>query len=175
MNSQIEQEATAWYKQRWPWFIISFPLLTVVAGLVTYQIAVDKPHSLVKDDYFKQGLAINETLAKQNRAKELALTAHIKADKDSQLLSVKIASIDKEKKLPGFEMLNISFSHPTQEKNDRQLALLQLTSNEYIAELPTLPQAHWHIKLSDKSDTWEIKSRWHYPKSQQIKINAVDK
>jgi len=36
-----------WYKQFWPWFLISIPLLTVIAGIITLIIALKNPDYLV--------------------------------------------------------------------------------------------------------------------------------
>jgi hypothetical protein len=174
MNAQTNEEITPWYKQRWPWFIISFPLLTVIAGIITYQIAANKPHSLVKDDYFKQGLAINQTLAKQNRAKDLGLVANFTMDKESQILTVKISSTSDRNNFDNIKQLTVSFSHPTMENHDVEVKFSQLTNNEYVAELPKLPQSYWHILIRDDKDTWEVKSRWHYPEIEQLSINTLD-
>ena len=64
-----------WYRQFWPWFIIALPASAVIAGLTTVYIAFDEPDGLVVDDYYKEGLAINQTLARDQRAAQLGLSA----------------------------------------------------------------------------------------------------
>ena len=86
-----EENQKPGYKQAWPWFVISIPLLTVVAGIITFMIAAEKPHSMVQDDYFKKGLAINQSLAKQENAKNLGLNATVDMESDAGLLTVKFA------------------------------------------------------------------------------------
>ncbi len=155
-----------WYKQGWPWALIAIPLLTVIAGVITFYIAYTSENSLVNDDYYKQGLAINTNLNKIELAKKLAIKVRINFDPATNLLSVYLKS---NSTLP--ESLTIDFSHPTIERNDVQLTLARLTSNEYITELSALEQAHWHIKLTDKAKTWLVKSRWEFPVNRAIVID----
>ncbi len=50
---------TPWYKQFWPWFLIAVPLITLVMGGVLLKLAISTEDSLVVDDYYKEGKAIN--------------------------------------------------------------------------------------------------------------------
>ena len=59
---------TPWYRQAWPWFLISLPATAVVAGLITFYLAARGWDGPVANDYYKQGLAINEELTRSNRA-----------------------------------------------------------------------------------------------------------
>lgn len=161
-----EQQPKSWFKQAWPWFVFSIPVLTVIAGIITYQIAAERPHSMVQDDYFKKGLAINQSLAKQEQAKLLGLNADLQVDKQSQLLSVKLHGQTQA------ASLQLMFSHPTQEKLDQLVSLSLLSSDEFVAQMPELPQAHWHIRLTDNQQSWLLKDRWHYPEMSHITIGA---
>ncbi|WP_174564729.1 FixH family protein, partial [Solemya elarraichensis gill symbiont] len=51
-----QETVKPWYRQFWPWFIISIPAGTVVAAFITIYIAVDGADPLVTDDYYKEGL-----------------------------------------------------------------------------------------------------------------------
>ena len=57
-----------WYREPWPWIIMAGPAVVVVAGVVTAWIAFSGADGLVADDYYKQGLAINKVLAREQRA-----------------------------------------------------------------------------------------------------------
>lgn len=170
MSTQLP---SPWYKQKWPWFVISFPLLTVLAGIITYKIAADNPHSLVQDDYFKEGLAINQSLAKQEQAITQGIRAILTMDRESQLILVNLSSIQAASTQPLAEELKLTFSHPTQQKKDRIVILSRLSNNEFAAQLPELPKAYWHVRLMDKSERWLIKSRWLIPQNQQIEISNL--
>jgi len=188
-QDHTHQQTTPWYKNRWAWLVFSIPLLTIVAGVITYRIAADNPHSLVQDDYFKKGLAINLSLEKQNRAHEYGIRARVSQDKDGQLLLLKLDSLISSQTLPAKEVekinttnfnfepenLLLTFSHPTQEKLDFQITLERLSLGEYAAQLPDLVQTFWYVRLSDQQENWLLKSRWHYPSEQQLVMPATQK
>jgi len=68
---------TPWYRQPWPWFLIALPATAVVAGIVTAVLAVRTYDGPVTADYYKQGLAINEEVARADLARELSLRARV--------------------------------------------------------------------------------------------------
>ncbi|MGE3346753.1 MAG: FixH family protein [Ramlibacter sp.] len=56
-----------WWRHGYVWLVISGPALVVVAALATAFIAVTHPDALVAEDYYRQGIEINKTLAEQRR------------------------------------------------------------------------------------------------------------
>ena len=48
-----------WYKEFWPWFLIAVPIITLIMGGVLLKLAISTEDSLVVDDYYKEGKAIN--------------------------------------------------------------------------------------------------------------------
>ena len=68
---------TPWYKQFWPWFLIAVPLITLVMGGVLLKLAISTEDSLVVDDYYKEGKAINARLDKEAIAKRKNITTEL--------------------------------------------------------------------------------------------------
>ena len=66
---------TPWYRQFWPWFLIALPGTVVIASLYTLFLANRYADDLVIDDYYKEGLAINQELSRQKEAESLGLRA----------------------------------------------------------------------------------------------------
>ena len=60
--------APPWYRQPWPWLLMAGPAIVVVAGIVTAVIAFTGADGVIADDYYKQGMAINRTLAREAKA-----------------------------------------------------------------------------------------------------------
>ena len=58
----METGATPWYREPWPWLLMAGPVTVIIAGGFTAWLAVTSSDGLVADDYYKQGLAINQTL-----------------------------------------------------------------------------------------------------------------
>ena len=156
-----------WYKQGWPWALIAIPFFTVVAGVITFIIANDTSDSLVQDDYYKQGLAINSNFERIEHARKLNLIATITFDQQSELISLSMRSTGD---LP--ELIELTFSHPTLKNKDRKIAFNRLTPKEYVGQLDHLEDANWHVLLEDNSRNWILKSRWLYPHHQELTINS---
>ena len=54
-----------WYREPWPWILMSVPATAVVAGIITLWLAVSSADGLVAEDYYKQGLAINRVIERE--------------------------------------------------------------------------------------------------------------
>ena len=57
-----------------PWLLISLPASAVVAGFITLWLAATTNNSLVVDDYYKEGKAINLQLARDRVASQMGLS-----------------------------------------------------------------------------------------------------
>ena len=68
---------TPWYKQFWPWFLIAVPIITLIMGGVLLKLAISTEDSLVVDDYYKEGKAINATLDKEIMARKRNITTEL--------------------------------------------------------------------------------------------------
>ncbi len=58
--------ALPWWRYGHVWLIIAGPAIVVVAGFVTLALALRSPDPLVAQDYYRQGIEINKTLAEQS-------------------------------------------------------------------------------------------------------------
>lgn len=54
-----------WWKYGHVWLVISGPLLVVIAAVVSAWIAFSHQDPVLAQDYYRQGLNINKTLAQQ--------------------------------------------------------------------------------------------------------------
>ena len=132
-------DTTPWYRQFWPWFIFGLPFTVVIAGLVTVWIAVNNADSVVVDDYYKEGLAINRELGKEQRATDLRLTADLRYD--GEAIDVFLAGDDR----PAAMVLKLS--HPMDEARDQTLALAQVNPGHYRVPTQLGQSRRWHWQL----------------------------
>ncbi len=61
-----ERPARPWYREPWPWILMSGPAIVVVAGLYTFVLAATTTDTLVTEDYYRKGLEINREIACAN-------------------------------------------------------------------------------------------------------------
>ena len=84
----MQQEDTQpWYRQFWPWFLISLPAAAVVAGLYTLALAVNTKDSLVVGTDRSISAAKERVLAAERRARDLELEAHIAINLQTGLIT----------------------------------------------------------------------------------------
>ena len=76
-SSDLKLVAEPWYKHRIVWLMLGLPLVVVVASFITLYLAIKTDDGVIDDDYYKQGLAINQDLARDDKARALGLSAQL--------------------------------------------------------------------------------------------------
>lgn len=169
MNNKNTDDLTIkpWYKHFWPWFIIAIPASSVVAGIAMIIMANNGADSLVKDNYYKEGLAINQQIKKLNKAKELGIKAVSTIEQGK--LTLQIEAIDK---LQG--QLFLDFRHATQSEKDFQIAMQRSASGSYFSFIQKFSHLQnpnkWYVTLRPLDNQWELETNWVYPHQTSIKF-----
>jgi hypothetical protein len=116
---------TPWYREPWPWILIALPGTVVVAGIVTAVIAVRGFDGPVAEDYYKQGLAINQELGRSKQARELGIVARlgITGLADGERLQVDLESA---LAMPPAAALQVRLLHPGRAGEDRVATLSRI-------------------------------------------------
>ena len=68
-TNQVPGQELPWYRQFWPWFIIALPASAVIAGIITFYLAVSRPDQLVVDD--EEYRRLNSELKAQSPVQEM--------------------------------------------------------------------------------------------------------
>lgn len=167
--TEAKRSPTPWYKERWTWLLMLMPATAIVAGSITLWLAIKSFDGLVTDDYYKQGLAINQTLARATAAQDLGLVARVRFSAES--LSVALSA------KPGVDLpgrLNATLAHPTRGGLDQQL-VLERKDGVYSAAIPVaLNSAHWKVLLEDESRSWRLSGTAFLPTETEIRIDSAD-
>ena len=116
---------TPWYRQPWPWFLIALPATAVIAGIATAIIAARGFDGPVAADYYKQGLAINDEVARAQLARDLSLEARIELAGISDGDRVRV-EIDARRAMPPEAALRLRLVHPGRPGEDRTAVLSRL-------------------------------------------------
>ena len=139
-----------WYQQFWPWFIITFPAIAVVAGIATIIIATLDPDGLVVADYYRQGLAINRNIAQRQASEALGLAAELHLDHQGSQVVLNLINDQTD------ATLSLQLIHPTRIGRDRSTVLVKAKSGHYIGSL-SLPQAgRWRIVVTATDRPWRL-------------------
>ncbi|HUN92548.1 MAG TPA: FixH family protein [Burkholderiaceae bacterium] len=111
-----------WYRDRWPWFLISLPAIAVAFSLYAAYLAVHGADTVIDADYYKHGLAINEELDRAHKAEALGIAADLGFDGLHSGDSVRVSMTAAHP--PAAEpTLQVRLLHPTRPSADR-VALL---------------------------------------------------
>jgi len=149
------QEQPPWYRQFWPWFLIGPPLVVVIAGFNMLYIALKYPHSMVDDQYYKQGLAINQSLDQDRRAAELNLSAEIVFrwlnNRDAAQVEVSLSGMASYP-----QQLTLLLLHPGSQSLDQTLDLKQLEAGQYSAQLTQQYQYRYYLRLQPADKSWRL-------------------
>ncbi|MCA1978862.1 MAG: FixH family protein [Thiobacillus sp.] len=166
MKTLTEPTRKPWYREPWPWFLMSLPATAVVAGIATVWIAFTNYDGLVVGDYYKAGLAINQTLARDDAARALGLAATLRT-RDGAL---NVALTGKPNAWP--EQLTLTLAHPTHQGQDRTVILHHAGNGTYRAAMPALHPGKWHAQLTDSGATWRLAGGVRAPFDQPASLRA---
>lgn len=64
MNDNKFENPAPWWRHGHVWLLIAGPALVVVAGVATTLIALRHPDPVLAEDYYRRGIEINRTLAR---------------------------------------------------------------------------------------------------------------
>lgn len=157
-------EQQAWYKQFWPWFLIILPLCAVVASFITLNIALTHSDSLVAEDYYKDGKAINMDLSKVKYAKQLGIQFSLEQANNEILLT--------QHGGPAYlAALKVEFYHPTMAEKDMKLTATADASNVYRITVPAALSGPWEVRLESYDSQWRIHQRVELKDQVQLWLN----
>lgn len=167
MTSTANQSVKPWYREPWPWFLMSGPIIVIIAALTSAWIAIKSSDGLVTEDYYKQGLAAGETLARSKHAEELGVAAglHLTAEQISIRLHMQASSLP--------TALIVTLSHPTRAGID-QKSLLKLTGDAYVGKLNLPASGHWLVLVEDEARTWRVMGSVMLPATGEVMIGGSD-
>jgi len=162
------QHSLPWYREPWPWLVMSGPAIVVVAGVCTAIVAFRSTDGVVADDYYKQGLAINRVLERGAQARLLGIGGRAEASPARDEVAVTLAS-----KAPLPPRLRLTLVHPTRSGADHSVTLALGADGRYAGRVGTAGSASWIVTLEDVRSTWRIGGRWAVARP-EFALNPAD-
>ncbi len=148
-------DSNPWYKERWPWLLMAGPAIVVVAGFITAWLAVVSDDGLVADDYYKQGLAVNQRLQRDHYASQLGLRADVMRSGDQIRL---LMAAQGEASLP--DVLTLKLAHPTRAGHDQLVKMVSEGQGFYSGRLSADVFGRWHVSIEDPAGKWRLQGDW---------------
>lgn len=151
---------------------MSGPAIVVVAGIYTAWLAIVSNDGLVDDDYYKQGLAVSQRMARDNEANGLGLAAEMVVGGNGQELRL-FLSARESAVLP--EALVLRLVHPTKAGTDQAAKLKRDSAGFYVGNLASPVRGRWHVSLEDEGRKWRITGDWNSETESTLRLPGVVK
>jgi hypothetical protein len=129
------------------------PATVVVAGIVTAWIAVTYEDGLVADDYYKQGLAINQVIRRDAEAAALNLQARLLFGEGRVRVMLSGSATWPEE-------LVLRLVHRTRAGLDQEARMAHSGGGWYEGALPASASGRWHLLLEDGERHWRLTADW---------------
>jgi len=155
-----------WYKQGWPWVLIGMPLASMVIGFTLLYFAILDPDGLVVDDYYKQGRAINQDMARQRQAEQMGLLGELNLDTDNGTVSLHLPEV-----AAGVTQVKLYLLHPTRAHYDLQGVLYRDLSGALFGMINQPRNAHWRVMVEPEDQAWRLKGRLRVPGNGSTVLN----
>ena len=163
----IQRENAPWYKQRWPWLLMIGPGVVIVAGIITAWLAIVSNDGLVTDDYYKEGLAVNQQLQRDRGASSQGLHADLmRSDLNLRLM----LTSDQGAALP--DMVVLKLSHPTIAGQDQSVKMTLEGAGFYRGRLETGVAGRWLVSVEDPAGAWRLQGEWKTESPEPLRLVA---
>ena len=158
------RETRPWYREPWVWLLIALPASAVIAGIITFYLAIVSSDGLVEDDYYKRGKTINLALARDQLAVQKGLQAVLGINSQTGQVSVRLESPDH-----GYpEHVRLLLLHPTRAGRDQRIRLEHEGKGVYAGKAKPVEPANWHVQL--ETDNWRLSGRVHLPRDGPLRL-----
>jgi len=148
-----------WYREPWPWLLMAAPAAAVLAGAVTLALAIQSYDGLVAEDYYKQGLAVNQQLARAHKARALGIGATLTLDgRAGGAVRAQLHGAS-----AGREALVLTLSHPTRAGLDQRIELSAAGNAVYVGRVAALAAGRWHAIVENAGGDWRIRGELQVP------------
>jgi len=148
-----------WYREPWPWILMAAPAAAVIAGAITLALAIGSFDGLVAEDYYKQGLAVNQQLARAEKARDLGVRGEIAID-THEGGPVRLELLGN---LGDRSDVTLILSHPTRAGLDQRVQLASAGNGAYAGRIDSLAAGRWHVIVESTAGGWRIRGELQVP------------
>lgn len=147
-----------WYRFFWPWFIVCLLATSVTAGITTVIIAVRSQDSLVSDDWYEEGTAINRRFERDALARTLGVRAVLGFDAARGELTLTLSGESTDR----VRRLRLELAHPTHSEQDTVVILERMASGRFRGAADTGLAGRYYAAIEPVDETADAAA---YPKA----------
>jgi len=130
--------------------LICLPLTAVIACSVTVYLAITTADGVVSDDYYKDGKAINISMARDDKATEMELAAQLlRGDKNAVRVMFNQDVKD--------STVVLKFLHATQDQQDQTVALIPISTRIFDGVIEDLAPGKWYVQVAPEEGDWRLR------------------
>jgi uncharacterized protein len=160
-----ERKIRRWYHEPWPWLLMSGPFVAVIASLASAWMAVKSDDGVVAQDYYKQGITINQRLARTAPdAGPLGATIRIAASGEVR------AHIEGLVESP--RNIRLTLAHPATATRAEVVILESGPDGDYVGAFAKQTPGRWIVTL--ESASWRLPTTTVAGPLSEIRLGIAD-
>lgn len=159
----MQTESRPWYKEPYVWMLIGIPLTSVIVGIFFISQAVSTKDTLVRDNYYKDGLAINQEMKWDKKAETLDIKTEFTVNGNE----VSLTLINSRQETPN--SLHFKLSHPTLKGKDRDSFLTKGEGNSFKGFIEELEDdGRYYIMIESIEQKWRRRGDIYITQGEQV-------
>ena len=151
-----------WYREPLVWMVLAIPATAVLGGVVMLVLASVTWDGLVADDYYRRGMQINRSLARDAEAARLGLQAAVSFPAPG-VVEARLTGMDGAAAASGGDQPTLRFAHATRAGIDAMVAMTPDADGIWRGVLPALPPGKWYVELGNEQ--WRLAAPVRLPAS----------
>lgn len=169
MSAVVQKKINSkpWFKEPWPWILMTGPVVVIIAGIITTWLAIKTSDGLVTDDYYKQGLTVNQRLQRDHQARDMGLHADVMLSERNVRL---LLGANEATQFP--EKIVLKIMHPTQSGQDQLVQMESEGQGFYSGKLAANISGRWHVSIEDPEGQWRLQGDWLADSVEPLRLNA---
>jgi hypothetical protein len=152
MNTPVTEMSLPWYREFWFWMVFGPLIFIILLCSVTVSLAFNYADDVVTDNYYKQGLMINQTLKQDQVAAALRLSAQFRFDRSTGEILVALSG-----KHSAPKNLILFLDNPVKSNQDQSVLLAEIAPGQYRGAVVHALEYSWYLALVPGADTAQRK------------------
>jgi len=176
MQDRPHHPPLPWYRHFWPWFIVGMLASAVLASLASLAIALVHADPVVRDDWYRDGTAINRRIERDLAARRLGIAGSLSVDEVRHELRLDLGGDG----LEPLQEVRLELSHATRAERDRGVVLGRSDDGSFRAAFEAPGSGSWYATLTPvlhgapgaEAADWRLSRRLELPTSEPLRFGG---